>query len=71
MSLCLIGCLYHVSEISSVYLKYETKIDVTIESSDQIVVPLISFCQPTNYSLKIPFEDGLTPAKLYNYSLGK
>ena len=65
MTLCLLGCSYQIIQISHVYFKYPTKIDVKIDTSSQIVVPLVSFCKTTNRSLKIPIEDNLTPANIY------
>ena len=45
IALCLIGCLYHVIEITDVYLKYQTKVDVSFDGDSQIVVPLVTFCR--------------------------
>ena len=47
--LCLIGCLYHIIQITDVYLKFQTKIDVSLDSNSQIVVPLVSFCKDKHY----------------------
>ena len=66
--ICMLGCLYHIAQVSSVYLKFATKIDIKIDNSNQIVVPLMTFCKSTNCSAKIPLKLGLTPAKLYNYT---
>ena len=66
--ICLLGCLYHIIQVSDVYFKFATKIDVTIDNSNQIVVPLVTFCKSTDHSSKIPLKNGLTPAKLYNYT---
>lgn len=45
IALCLAGCLYHVIEITDVYLKYQTKVDVSFDGDSQIVVPLVTFCR--------------------------
>ena len=65
MTLCLLGCLYQVIQISQVYLKYATKVNVKIDTSSQIVVPLVSFCKTTNTSYKTTKRGRLTPAKIY------
>ena len=52
ISLCFVPCFYQVIQVSHVYFKYSTKIHVTINTSTQIVVPLVSFCKKTNKSFK-------------------
>ena len=42
---CMIGCLYHVTQITQVYLTFQTKIDVSFDAKSQIVVPMVSFCK--------------------------
>ena len=65
MTLCLLGCLFQVIQISKVYFKYATKINIKIDTSSQIVVPLVSFCKTTNTSYKTTKRGRLTPAKIY------
>ena len=65
MTLCLLGCLYQVIQVSKVYFKYATKVNIKIDTSSQIVVPLVSFCKKTNSSYKTTKRGRLTPAKIY------
>ena len=66
--LCFVGCFYQVIQVSHVYFKYSTKIDVTIDTSSQIVVPLVSFCKKTDKLFKTSIKGSWTPAKIYNNS---
>lgn len=70
---CFIGCLYQVIQVSNVYFKYQTRIGVEIDTSSQIIVPMVSFCKKTFKSQKKPLKSDLTPAKIYNktYSLSE
>ena len=70
ITFCFIGCLYQVIQVSDVYFKYQTKIDVKIDTSSQIVVPMVSFCKKTFKSQKKPFKSDLTPANIYNKTYG-
>ena len=63
-----------MSKITGVYLKFETKIDVSFDSANQIVVPLVSFCKP-RHALMIDeslrdfskiFGTNVTPAEIDN-----
>ena len=65
MTLCLLGCLYQVIQVSKVYFKYATKVNVKIDSTSQIVVPLVSFCKKTNTLYKTTKRGRLTPARIY------
>ena len=40
----LIGCFYQVFQVTTVYLEYETKIDVSFDSENQMVIPRIAIC---------------------------
>ena len=61
---CFIGCVYQVFEVSDVYFKYKTEIDIKIDTSSQIVVPMVSFCKKASQSLKKPLTGRLTPANM-------
>ena len=52
-SICFIGCLCHVIQVTEVYLTFQTKTDVSFDSRSQIVVPMVSFCTLRVDSLKI------------------
>lgn len=43
-SLCLIGCLYQVSDISSVYFLFQTKTSVEINIVTSLPMPILSTC---------------------------
>ena len=53
----MVGCVYHVFEVTRVFLAFQTKIDFSFDSTSEIVVPMVSFCMPTGYALKnkLPF----------------
>lgn len=42
---CFFGCLYHVTQITQVYLTFQTKVDISFDEKSQIVVPMVSFCK--------------------------
>ena len=74
ITLCFVGCLYHVIKVTEVYLSFQTKIDVSFDTKSQIVVPLVSFCKP-KFALMVnesrrnyftSFNTPLTPAAIYN-----
>ena len=46
------GCLYHVIQVTLVYLKFETKIDVSFDLESPPVIPMISFCKDTIFLFK-------------------
>lgn len=52
ISICFIGCVYHVYEVIRVFLAFQTKIDVSFDYPKEIVVPMASFCSLTYLSLK-------------------
>ena len=62
-----LGCLYHIVQVTLVFLKFETKVDVSIDKTE-IGIPMISFCR---FASEV-FRDGqqktfgLTPAQVYN-----
>ena len=64
----LIGCLYQVTQVIKVYLKFETKVDVSFYYTSEYAVPVISLCNSAdalkkNISLKI---DQMSPDQIYN-----
>ena len=64
----LFGCLYQVVQITEVFLKFETKIDVSFEMKDQIDLK-VRICKPTNglfKNSKIKSAEGMSPANIYN-----
>ena len=75
---CLIGCAYHIAQVIKVYLTFQTKIDVSFDSTSQIVVPLVSFCKPRfalmiNESLRdhlIVLNTTSTPAEIDKSTFG-
>ena len=66
MIFCIVGCIYHVFQISKVYFSYSTNVNVYVDFKGQIKVPMLSLCRWTNISLKRPFvNETMTPRKLY------
>ena len=64
----LIGCLYQVTQVIKVNLKFETKVDVSFYYTSEYAVPVISFCNSAdalrkNISSK---TDGMSPEQIYN-----
>ena len=67
------GCLYHVIQVTLVYLQFETKIDFSINKND-LTIPMISFCRWAHFGFKNKksLTWGMTPAQVYNqtYTFG-
>ena len=66
---CFAGCLYHIIEVTRVFLQFQTKIDVSLDNNDLFLPPIISFCAQTFYSTKNPSENTYnqsTPSAIYN-----
>ena len=64
----IIGCLYQIIQVTQLFLKFETKIEVKYGQNNEIIIPMVSFCKSTkilfrNSSQKII---GLSPAQIYN-----
>ena len=45
--ICSIGCVYHIYEVTRVFLTFQTKIGISFDYPNEIVVPMISFCSTT------------------------
>ena len=62
------GCLYQMIQVIQVYLKFETKIDLSYDQKSEIVIPMISSCKPTKFMFRNSSKNinGLTPAQVYN-----
>lgn len=50
--ICFVGCLYHVTKVTEVYFKYQTRVEISLDSQSQIVVPVVTFCREKIYSFK-------------------
>ena len=66
--LIIIGCSYQLIQVSQVYFKFETKVDVKYEQTNQVAIPMVSFCEEIgvmlrNSSKKIHLKD----YHLHNY----
>lgn len=46
------GCLYQIIQVIEVYLKFETKVDVSYHYKSEFAVPIMSFCWKAKYVLK-------------------
>ena len=64
------GCLYQIVQVFSVFLEFETKIDVSIDNNE-IGIPMVSFCMYPSDVFRDGEKDtyGLTPAQVYNKTL--
>lgn len=64
---CFVGCIYHVVQISQVYFSFHTKVDVQVDLSNQITVPMVSLCKSTYQSMKnITDQVTLTPKFVFD-----
>ena len=45
------SCLYHIIQVTLVYLKFETKIDISIDKNN-LTIPIVSFCKNAFYQFK-------------------
>ena len=70
--LVIIGCFYQIIEVSQVYFKFETKVDVKYEQNNEIAIPMVSFCKPTSIMFRNSSQqiNGLSPAQVYNMTFG-
>ena len=61
------GCLYQIVQVFSVFLEFETKIDVSIDNNE-IGIPMVSFCIYSSDAFRNKQQKiyGLTPAYVYN-----
>ena len=66
--LIIIGCSYQIIQVTQLFLKFETKIEVKYEQNDEIIIPMVSFCKPTRFSFRNSSQKiiGLSPAQIYN-----
>lgn len=53
---CIFGCFYHVIKMTQVFLKFQTKTDVSLDSESQITVPMVSMCAALQSLYKGPFR---------------
>ena len=66
---CLLGCLYLIIQVTQDYLRFDTEVNVSFESSQsQSKVPLITFCKPRyalmrNEALRNPLKGEGNPLK--------
>lgn len=66
------GCLYQIIQITEVFLKFDTKIDVSFETKDQIDLK-VRICKHTNALFRnssIKSAEGMSPAQIYNNTFG-
>lgn len=65
---CSVGCIYHIFEVTKVFLDFHTKIDVSFDFTSEIVVPMVSFCGFTSQLLRNEnhLNSSFTPSKIYN-----
>lgn len=49
MSDCLLGCIWHVYDISSIYFSYSTTVSVKFEREVRVELPAVTICTNTSY----------------------
>ena len=68
--LIIIGCSYQIIQLTQVFWEFETKIEVKYNQNNEIAIPMVSFCKPTEFMFKNSSKNnsskGLSPAQLYN-----
>ena len=65
--ICLIGCLYEIGEVVRVYLELETKVELSLDSQSQIVIPNVRICKPRIESYRDQDKKiDESPATIYN-----
>ena len=71
ITIVIAGCSYQVIQVIQVFLKFETKIDVSYDQSNEIAIPMVSFCRRTDNMFRNSSQQikGLSPAQLYNHTL--
>jgi len=52
ITICLIGCILQIHEISLIYFKYETTTDVRYENEVNISLPAVSICFYKSYLIR-------------------
>ena len=64
----MIGCVYQVIQVTVIYFKFETKIDVSFDLESPPVIPMVSFCKETINSLRNSSDkiQDLSPAQIDN-----
>lgn len=64
------GCSYQVVQVIQVFMKFETKIDVSYDQNNEISIPMVSFCKSTEKMFGNSSQEikGLSPAQLYNHT---
>ena len=65
----IIGCSYQIIQLTQVFLKFETKVDVKYDQDNEIVIPIVSFCKRTFAVFRDSSRNsskGLSPAQFYN-----
>ena len=71
----IVGCLYQVIQVTEVYFRFETKVDLTYYDTNQFTVPIVSFCRDANKSFKntsIKSTKGMSTDQIINktYNFG-
>ena len=61
-------CSYQIIQLMQVYFEFETKINVKYNENNEIVIPMVSFCQNIDFMFRNSSKDinGLSPAQVYN-----
>ena len=67
----IIGCSYQIIQLVQVYFEFETKINVKYNENNEIVIPMVSFCQKTDFMFRNSSQhiNEMSPAQVYNQTL--
>ena len=66
--LCFFGCLYHLFEVTRMFLAFKVKTEVILDSTSDIVPPMVSFCMDTLslFRNKTIISGSVTPSEIDN-----
>ena len=66
--LIIIGCSYQIIQLAQVFWGFETKIEVKYNQNNEIAIPMVSFCKPTQIMFRNSSQNnsfkGFSPAQL-------
>ena len=64
----IIGCSFQIIQLTQVFLKFETKVQLKYEQNNEIVISMVSFCKPTELMFRNSSQNnsfkGFSPAQL-------
>ena len=63
----IIGCSYQIIQLTQVFLKFETKVDLKYEQNNEVVIPMVSFCKPIEFMFRNSSQIHLKDCHLHNF----